>query len=121
MQFTPRVPEGIQWAIDREAFRELVARPREGAPGPDGIPYSAWRLAGTVFMDILFEAYEAFMLGQALPEDFNECLMVFIPKGDEPGDRGTVARSPGMTRPISLSNTASKFFCLSYTSPSPRD
>ncbi len=42
-------------------------------------------------MDILFEAYEAFMLGKPLPEGFNECLVVFISKGDEPGDRGTVA------------------------------
>ncbi len=62
-------------------------------------------------MDVMYDAYCAFIAGEALPEDFNHCLLVFIPKGDEPGDRGTVARMPGMTRPISLSNTASIFFC----------
>ena len=117
MPFTPKVPPGIVWRIDKAQFRELVARPREGAPGPDGIPYAAWRLAGTDLMDVLYDAFVSFMNGDPLPADFNECLLVFIPKGDEPGDRGTVARSPGMTRPISLSNTASKFFALAINRP----
>jgi hypothetical protein len=43
--------------------------------------------------------------------------MVFIPKGEEESDRGTVARVPGSTRPISLSNTASKFFALAVNRP----
>jgi hypothetical protein len=55
--------------------------------------------------------------GDSLPEDFNECLLVFIPKGDEVGDLGLVARAPGLTRPISLSNTASKFFALAVNRP----
>jgi hypothetical protein len=117
MPHTPKVPRGIVWRIDRTLFGELVARPRDGAPGPDGLPYAAWRCAGPAFSDILYEAYEAFMDGGALPDDFNECLLVFIPKGDEPGDRGTVARSPDLVRPISLSNTASKFFALAVNRP----
>jgi endonuclease/exonuclease/phosphatase family metal-dependent hydrolase len=117
MPFTPKVPEGLAWRVDRTIFRELVACPRDGAPGPDGLPYSAWRCAGIAFSDILFEAYEAFMDGEPLPADFNECLLVFIPKGDEPGDRGTVVRSPDLVRPISLSSTASKFFALAVNRP----
>jgi hypothetical protein len=117
MKFVPKCPPGIVWRLDKTQFREIVARPREGAPGPDGIPYSAWRLAGTALMDVLFEAYDAFMNGDSLPEDFNECLLVFIPKGEEVGDLGTVARAPGLTRPISLSNTASKFFALAVNRP----
>ncbi len=48
---------------------------------------------------------------------FNHCFLVFIPKGEDPGDRGTVARSPALVRPISLSNTASKFFALAVNKP----
>ncbi len=86
MPYIPAAPANIEWRLDRIQFRELVARPRDGAPGPDGLPYSAWRLAGLEFMDVLFEAYDAFMDGEDLPEGFNDCLVVFIPKGDEPGD-----------------------------------
>ena len=71
MQFTPRVPTNIEWQLDKYQFRELIARPREGAPGPDGRSYSAWRLAGVEIMDVLFNAYEAFLGGTVLPEDFN--------------------------------------------------
>jgi hypothetical protein len=94
-----------------------VARPRDGAPGPDGLPYAAWRLAGVGIIDVLYESYEAFMNGASLPPGFNDCLMVFIPKGEEAGDRGTVARTPAATRPISLSNTVSKFFALAVNFP----
>ena len=86
MPYIPAAPANIEWRLDRIQFRELVARPRDGAPGPDGLPYGAWRLAGLEFMDVLFEAYDAFMDGEDLPEGFNDCLVVFIPKGDEPGD-----------------------------------
>ena len=117
MPFTQTVPDNIEWKLDRYQFRELVCRPRDGAPGPDGIPYGAWRRAGLPIMDVLFDAYAAFLGGEALPEGFNNCLLVFIPKGEEIGDRGTVARSPGLTRPISLSNTSSKFFALAVNLP----
>jgi hypothetical protein len=117
MPFTPHVPENIVWKLDKYAFGELVAKPRDGAPGPDGIPYGAWRLAGQGIFDVLFRAYEAFLEGTPLPEGFNHSLMVFIPKGEEESDRGTVARTPGSTRPISLSNTVSKFFALAVNRP----
>ena len=81
MQFTEAVLPDVVWRLDRIQFREFVARPGGGAPGPDGIPYDAWRLAGVDFMDVLFDAYVAFMDGQPLPEEFNCCLLVFIPKG----------------------------------------
>ena len=111
------VPPDIPWRLDRVQFREMVARPRVGAPGPDGLPYAAWRVGGTVFMDILFDAYEAFLGGAPLPDGFNDCLLVFIPKGEDIHDQNIIARTPGLTRPISLSNTASKFFALAINRP----
>jgi hypothetical protein len=75
-------------------FGELVARPRVGAPGPDGIPYAAWRLAGPDLGEVLYVAYESFMRGVPLPDDFNHCLLVFIPKGEEAGDRGVLSPGP---------------------------
>jgi hypothetical protein len=74
-------------------------------------------LDGTDLFDILFDAYSAFLDGAPLPEGFNHCLLVFIPKGEDAQDRCLVARTPDLTRPISLSDTASKFFALAVNYP----
>jgi hypothetical protein len=68
-------------------------------------------------VDVLFENYDAFLNCVPMPMGFRHCLLVFIPKGEELSDHGIVARSPGMTRPISLSNTANKFFALAVNFP----
>ena len=117
MKYTRPVPPDLTWRLDRVQFGELVARPRDGAPGPDGLPYAAWRLAGVGLVDVLFNAYVAFLDGQPLPEGFNNCLLVFIPKGDDIHDKNIVARTPALTRPISLSDSASKFFALAVNYP----
>jgi hypothetical protein len=113
MQFTQVVPPGLSWAIDREGFHEVMAKPRDSAPGPDGIPFGAWRAAGPAFYDIMFSAFSSFMSGALLPDGFNECNLAFIPKGDDPHD-ALVARTPATTRPISLSNTDNKYFALAF-------
>ncbi len=94
-----------------------MAQPRDSAPGPDGIPYSAWRTAGPAFYDIMFSAFSSFISGACLPEGFNACNLAFIPKGDDPHDDRLVARTPATTRPISLSNTDNKFFALAINRP----
>ena len=43
--------------------------------------------------------------------------MAFIPKGKDPNDNLLVSRSPSTTRPISLSNTDSKYFALAINRP----
>jgi hypothetical protein len=117
MQFTQVVPPGLSWAIDREGFHEVMAKPRDSAPGPDGIPFGAWRAAGPAFYDIMFAAFSSFMSGACLPEGFNECNLAFIPQGDDPNDSLLVARTPATTRPISLSNTDNKYFALALNCP----
>jgi len=117
MQFTQAVPPGLLWTIDREGFHEVMAKPRDSAPGPDGIPFGAWRAAGPAFFDIMFAAFSSFMSGACLPEGFNDCNLAFIPKGDDPHDALLVARTPATTRPISLSNTDNKYFALALDRP----
>jgi hypothetical protein len=117
MPFIQKVPPGLCWSIDRSGFHEVMAKPRDSAPGPDGIPYGAWRAAGTFMYDVMFEAFVAFTSGSSLPAQFNDCNLAFIPKGDNPEDFHLVARSPSTTRPISLSNTDSKYFALALNRP----
>eukprot|EP00959_Pyramimonas_sp_CCMP1952_P441083 9234158-Pyramimonas_sp.AAC.1 len=51
--------------------------------------------------------------------------MVFLPKGDDPADRGSfVSRAPGATRPLSLANADAKIwsgsFCVGLNDVAPR-
>ena len=117
MQFTQAVPEGLCWSTDRVGFHELMAKPRDSAPGPDGIPFSAWRAAGIELYDVMFDAFDAFINGETLPPTFNTCNLAFIPKGEDPNDDILVARAPSSTRPISLSNTDNKYFALAINRP----
>jgi hypothetical protein len=117
MPFTQVVPKGLDWFIDRQGFGEIMARPRDSAPGPDGIPFAAWRAAGAELYDVMYDAYDSFIHGEELPEKFNECNLAFIPKGEDINDITLVARSPSTTRPISLSNTDSKYFALALNRP----
>jgi endonuclease/exonuclease/phosphatase family metal-dependent hydrolase len=117
MPFIQQVPPGLKWIVDREGFHEVMAKPRDSAPGPDGIPFGAWRAAGVPLYDVMYEAFIAFSDGAPLPEQFNDCNLAFIPKGDNPTDQHLVARTPNTTRPISLSNADSKYFALALNRP----
>eukprot|EP00959_Pyramimonas_sp_CCMP1952_P354561 7427204-Pyramimonas_sp.AAC.1 len=46
--------------------------------------------------------------GRRPPEHFNDCLLAFLPKGDEPSDLVDCTRSPECTRPSVLKNSDSK-------------
>ena len=48
------------------------------------------------------------MPGRSLPITFNESLLVFAPKGDDPLDHTEVSRDPSCVRPISLKNSDNK-------------
>ena len=105
-------PPDIQWNIDRGEFWEIALRARDSAPGPDGLPYSAWSQADPRALNTIFDAYSELVDGRPLPEGFNRSLMVLIPKGELDGDHLAIARLPGATRPITLSNSVAKLFAM---------
>ena len=41
-RFARRFPD-IEWFLSEEEFLEVIVRTGNSAPGPDGIPYRAWR------------------------------------------------------------------------------
>ena len=42
--------------LQREHIEAALSRSNNSPPGPDGVPYSAWRRLGTEAVDILFVA-----------------------------------------------------------------
>ena len=72
----------------REHMAQAFAQSNDSCPGPDGIPYGAWRALGDRAIDVLFDA----ALDLANPDnhvhvdterpDFNLSTLLFLPKND---------------------------------------
>ena len=77
---------------------------KDSAPGPDGIPYGAYRCAGNLGSQFLFNAYRAPLKLGAVPDHFAESRTVFNPKTSDIDDNGRIIRSPDALRPLTLCN-----------------
>ena len=100
------------WKLPFEGFSSMLDACMDSAPGPDGIPYSAWARAPRPIRVALYAAFDAFLHGQSLPDDFNHAFLALLAKGEHPEDQVFVARAPEETRPLSLSNTDAKLFAM---------
>ncbi|CAK0902774.1 unnamed protein product, partial [Prorocentrum cordatum] len=73
-------------AVPRRAFRQAIRKSGNSAPGRDGIPFKAWRKIVDLATDAFHEAFEAMIAPTGLDmvqeawHDFNESVMVFLPK-----------------------------------------
>jgi hypothetical protein len=67
------------------------------APGPDGIPFAAWRAAPDLAAPVLLKVFRAISSGQPPPSGFNNGLLFLLPKKKT----GLVSD----TRPLSVTNT----------------
>ena len=86
LRFVQKAPDDIRWTIDKTEFDELTAMKKDSAPGPDGIPYGAYRCAGNLGSQFLFNAHRAPLKGGAVPDHFAESRTVFIPKTSDIDD-----------------------------------
>ena len=77
---------------------------KDSALGPDGIPYGAYRCAGGLGSQFLFNAYKYLLEGCTVPEHSAESRTVFIPKTSDIDDNGILIRSPDALRPLTLCN-----------------
>jgi len=70
----------------KRATRKALSLSNNSSPGPDGIPYGAWKALGDTAVDILHGAFSDLILPEG-PEllrrdcpDFNASLLFFLPK-----------------------------------------
>ena len=113
-KFTPyvQVAPDIKWDIEYDEFVKLMDSKIDSGVGPDGIPYSAWKNGGSAAHKAIYNLYRSIINDGNIGEEFNESLMVFLPKGTEDMDADDVVRSPGNARPLNLSNTDAKIIAV---------
>lgn len=63
-----------------QAAAQITRRTPGTAPGPDGVPYAAWRAAGLVGATLLHGALLRLTAGELIPE-FNDAWLVVLAKG----------------------------------------
>ena len=117
----PRFPTASRdWQVRRKDIAKAIKTSGQSAPGPDGIPYIAWRKSGDLATQILHDAATALQSDQAItllqeihgddtrPENHEFNLGLLICLGKKPHsthpEHGEVFR-PGSTRPLSIVNT----------------
>ena len=98
LRYVRHAPDDRCWTINKAEFDDLLALKKDSAPGPDGIPFSAYRCAGGLGSQFLFNAHRALVEGGAVPDHFAESRTVFIPKTSDIDDNGRIIRSPDALR-----------------------
>ena len=85
-----------------------LRRVHDTRPGPNGIPYSAYLSAGPVAWAILAKISRHAQYGLSFPNGFNDCEVLFAPKGSRDGDFEEVVRTEAETRPLKCKNADNK-------------
>ena len=87
---------------------------KDSAPGPDGIPYSAYPRSKLV-IGILLEAAKELAHGKPPPYDFNYAFLCLLPKKPSGVDAGGNAFYSGEnTRPLSIVNTDNRLLASAF-------
>ena len=106
------------WAPTRDDVRSAVEASPNSAPGPDGLPFLAWRVLGPLAVDVLHGALQQlasdpgspelaeFLAGPSAPLAFNSSIMVLLPKAPWGVDeQAGEFFDPGDTRPLNIVNS----------------
>lgn len=63
-------------------IQSAIAETNDSAPGPDGIPFKAYKIISDVVAPVLYGCIRLLMKGGSPPDDFNGGLLYLLPKKD---------------------------------------
>ena len=111
-------PSDPWWTLTVDNVLEALHRCHETAPGPDGIPYGAFKKLGKYAASFLFDAAEDLQdpdMQAAVPPDFNYAFLCCLPKVASRTDatHGDV-HAPSRTRPLSVVDTDNRLIANAY-------
>ena len=80
LQFCVPLNDDEPVILSLDDFTKMISKLRDSAPGPDNLPYSAWKNSGPLLIAHLHTLYVGLMEGLFdVPDGFNLMRMVFIP------------------------------------------
>jgi hypothetical protein len=108
-----------EWKIRRQDIARALSSSTDTRPGPDGIPYKAWRALGDLSTDVLWEA--AVRLEQPLIKDdpvhaaFNGSIMCCLPKASSSvHEDGKEIHRAHETRPLTIADCSNRLIANGY-------
>jgi hypothetical protein len=114
-------PDDDRWKVRKRDLSKAIRGSRNSSPGPDGIPYKAWRELGDTGLNTLWDAMKELEEDDAPDRlnnayggshEFNMGWMVCLPKAPiEIGSDGTEIYDAASTRPLSIVNTDNRLMC----------
>ena len=107
-----------RWALQQSHIRECIVKARESSPGPDGIPYGAWKKILDLASSVLFEVALTMQDSSCPPPaEFNLSFLCCLPKKPTGIQDGIGAYYDAtQTRPLSLVNTDNRLIADAYRS-----
>jgi hypothetical protein len=94
---------------DQAVIEGFLKRARRSAPGPDGLPYGAWRATKSKGSGTLFRVLQELSNGAAASDGFNDSLGIYPAKGTQDDDSESLGkRAASDTRPLSCKNCDNK-------------
>ena len=94
--YNKKVDSSLCQALNLDDIKKAILISNNSTPGPDGIPFAAWRAAPELAAPVLFNVYRAMSNGQPPPPGFNKGVLFLLPKKPS----GLIAD----TRPLSVTN-----------------
>lgn len=95
--YTKKIDSSLLHLPDIEDIEKSIRRSNNSTPGPDGIPFAAWRAVPDLAGPVLFGVLNALSKRHRAPEGYNHGLLFLLPK-----------KATGLvedTRPLSVTNT----------------
>ena len=95
----------IDWELSRNHLAFLLKHPKKSAPGPDGVPFSAFTATMELSFPILWGCAADLLQGGSPPPDFNHANLILLPKKPSVEVDGVKWFAPKDTRPLSIVNS----------------
>lgn len=116
--FVPRISfDDSDVILSIEAFEALVSSRHDSGVGPDGLPYSAWGCGLRAVIDPRYQIYLGLFRGVPPAASFGRGFLLNILKSEADDDDVVVARCPGETRPLTVSDSDGKIVSGALDAP----